>query len=51
MGCVFNEMKDTIHRFWNSFSKIIFHGTQDKNYFGGFPECIMDLSFKEVCDY
>lgn len=22
-----------------------------KNYFGGLPECIMDLSFKEVCDY
>ncbi len=50
-GCVFNEMKDVMHRFWSSFSKIIFRDTQDKNYFGGLPECIMDLSFKEACDY
>lgn len=50
-GTVFNEMQKGINgNATNHLLKNIFPDTQSKNFSGGIPEKIMDLTYEEVCN-
>lgn len=48
-GTVFNEMQDDKSDYIPLLLKRLFPDTNSKNYFGGIPDKIMDLTYEEVC--
>lgn len=50
-GTVFNEMqKGAQGQILNHLIKHIFPDTKDKNFFGGIPEEILNLTYEEICE-
>ena len=50
-GTVFNEMQKGVQgQIFNHLIKNVFPDTQDKNFCGGIPEKILDLTHEEICE-